>query len=54
LAFNARLMACTNVVGLLLAFLEQASSFLPTNGGSGSGGGGTITRSTLTHLAGMG
>jgi hypothetical protein len=39
------------MVGLLSAFVEQASSSLPTNSGSGSGS--TITRSTAMHLAGM-
>ncbi len=37
-----------------MAFVEQASSSLPINGGSGSGSGGTIARNATTHLAGAG
>ncbi len=45
-------MACTNPVGLLLAFAESALSSLPANGGGGSGG--NIARSPLMYLAGAG
>jgi hypothetical protein len=38
--------------GALLVFVEWALSSLPTNSSNGSGG--TIARSALTHLAGMG
>jgi hypothetical protein len=37
-------------MGLLLVCVEQVSSSLPNNGGDG--GGGTIARSALMHLAG--
>ncbi len=46
-----RKTVCAKTVGLLLVFVERESSSLPNNG---SGGGSTITRSTLTHLAGAG
>ncbi len=52
-AFIAWQTACANATGLLLAFVERMSSSLLTNGGCG-GGSGTITRSAMTHLAGMG
>ncbi len=44
------------MVGLLLAFMERASSSPPTNGGSsgGSAPGSTIARSAAMHLAGAG
>jgi hypothetical protein len=51
-AFNARQTACADTVGLLSACVEQALSS-PSNAG-GNGGGGTIARSTLMHLAGAG
>ncbi len=43
---------CTKVAGLLLAFVEQASSSPLTNGNSV--GGGTISRSATMHLVGTG
>jgi hypothetical protein len=51
-AFNVQQMVCANAVGLLLAFVEWASSSPPNNNGGGSGG--TITSSALTHLMDVG
>ncbi len=51
-AVNAWQIACADAMGLLLACVEWASSSLPDNGGNG--GGGTIARNALTHMAGAG
>jgi hypothetical protein len=51
-AFNALKTACTNTVGLLLAFVDRASSSMPINGGDGSFG--TIAWSARMHLVGAG
>jgi hypothetical protein len=58
LAFNAWKTACTDVAGLLSAFVEQVLSSLPIecsgSSGGGSGSGGTIARSATMHLVGAG
>jgi hypothetical protein len=50
-AFNAQQMVYPNAVGLLLVFVQRVLSSLPNKGSNG--GGGTIARSALMHLAGV-